>query len=372
VARRGNNEGSVYQRRDGRWVAAVVLPGGRRKAYYARTRAEAAQKLTTGLKAVQDGLPLPSEQLKVGRYLEGWLHQIRPAVRPGTWRRYEQLLRLQVLPTMGALPLPRLSASHLQRLYADCLTSGYSPNTVRLLHSVLRRAMKQALHWGLVARNVVSLATPPREQRRVITPLSAAQARAFLEVARSDRFHALYVLALTTGMRRGELLAVRWQDMDLARGALQVRHTLLRTPTGFHLAEPKTARARRRIALSPMAVSALRTHRIMQAEGRLRVGSLWVDQGLVFPTRLGTPMEASNLLTLSFRPLLATAGLPSIRFHDLRHTAATLLLLGGVHPKVVSELLGHSSIRITLDIYSHVLPDMQEQAVGAMERLLTP
>lgn len=203
----------------------------------------------------------------------------------------------------------------------------------------------------------------------VLTP---EQVHMFLKVAKADRLEALYVLALSTGMRQGELLALRWRDLDLDldNPTLQVRGTLQRTTNGLIIAEPKTARSRRRVALSPTAVAALRAHRLRQLNERLALGSAWEDQDLVFPNTIGKPIEATNLLRASFSPLLAKAGLPRIRFHGLRHTAATLLLSRGVHPKVVAEMLGHATISITLDTYSHVLPDMQREAARAMEAVL--
>jgi integrase len=248
--RRANHEGSIYKRQDGRWVASVTLPGGTRKSFYGSTRAAVAQKLTVGLKAVQDGLPVPSDQLKVGRYLQEWLQSAQPGVRPSTWRRYEQLLRVHALPAGGALPLSRLEPRHLQRLYADCLTAGLAPATVRQLHAVLRRALEQATRWGSVARNVAALVSAPRVHRYEMTPLTPDQARSLLDAAPGDRFAALYVLALTTGMRLGELLGLRWRDVELAHGMLQVRHTLLRLRDGLKLREPKTPQSRRRIALT--------------------------------------------------------------------------------------------------------------------------
>ena len=329
-----------------------------------------AQKLTEGLKATQDGLPIPSDQLTVRRYLQDWLQSARPSIRPSTWRRYEQLLRVHAIPTLGSLSLARLEPRHVQQLYAACLTHGSAPATVRQLHAVLRRALGQAVKWGTVARNVAALASPPRVKPYEVMTLSAAQTRTFLEAAQGDRFESLYVLALTTGMRLGELLGLRWQDVDLAAPMLQVRHTLLRLRDGLQLTEPKTARSRRRVSLGVSAVDALRHHRARQAAARLRLGQVWEDHDLVFANEIGKPVEAGNLLRRSFWPLLAKAELPRIRFHDLRHTAATLHLQQGVHPKVVSELLGHSSIGLTLDTYSHVLPDMQQQAVAAMDKLL--
>jgi integrase len=195
-------------------------------------------------------------------------------------------------------------------------------------------------------------------------------ARALLDAAKGDRFEALYVLALTTGMREGELLGLRWRAVDLERGAVQVRVTLRRTTEGFTTTETKTARSRRQLILTPLAVNALRRHHIHQLEERAAAGEAWEDHDLVFPNTIGRPMEASNFLYRECLPLIKKAGVPRIRFHDLRHTAATLLLLQKVNPKVVSEMLGHSSVAITLDLYSHVLPDMQYEAMKAMSRLL--
>lgn len=368
--RRANHEGTIYKRQDGRWVASITLPGGKRKSFYGQTRQEVAQKLTVGLKSVQDGMPLPSEQLKVGRYLKEWLQSAQPSIRPSTWRRYEQQLMGHAIPALGALSLARLEPRHIQRLYADCLAQGLAPATVRQLHSILHHALEQATQWGLVARNVAALVTPPRLTRHESAALSPEQARVLLTTAKGSRLEALYVLALSTGMRLGELLGLRWQDVDMDMAMLQVRHTLARTPQGWQLMEPKTARSRRRIALTPSAIAALRRHRSQQATERLRFGSVWDDHDLVFPNAIGKPMDAWSVLSRSFRPLLEQAGLPRMRFHDLRHTAATLLLTQGVHAKVVSEMLGHSTIGMTLDIYSHVLPDLQQQAVTAMEHLL--
>jgi integrase len=370
MPKRGNHEGSVYQRKDGRWVGSITLPGGKRKSYYGKTRQEVAQKLTTGLKARQDGLPLPSDQLKAGRYLQEWLQTTRSSIRLSTWRRYEQLLRIHAIPALGHLSLTRLGPHHVQKLYDDCLAQGLAPATIRQLHAVLRRAFGQATKWGTVARNVVALATPPRVARHEIQPLSATQVRALREAAQGERLEALYTLALTSGMRLGELLGLRWQDVALETGTLKVEHTLLRLRDGLHLREPKTARSRRRISLAPEAVDALRQHRARQAVERLRLGPAWEDLDMVFANEIGKPIEAGNLLRRRFWPLLGKAGIPRCRFHDLRHTCATLLLGQGIHAKIVSEMLGHSSIGMTLDIYSHVIPDMQQQAVAAMSALL--
>ena len=370
MKRRCNGEGTISRRRDGRFVAAVTLDGGRRKFVYTRTREEAARKLTELLKAKHDGLPIPTERQTVKDFLLSWLEAVRPSIRPRTWGRYSEYVNLHVIPELGRLPLFRLTPQHVQRLYARKREQGLSAATVRHLHAVLRKALADALRWAQVARNVAALVKPPRAQHRDMTTLTPEQARAFLAVARGERLEALYVAALTTGMRRGELLALRWKDVDLERRRLQVTATLQRTPDGFDFSEPKTTRSRRQILLGEAAVTALKQHRVKQAEERLRLGAAWDDRDLVFANEVGRPIEGSNLIQRSFHPVLERAGLPRIRFHDLRHTYATLALGQGVHPKVVSDALGHANIAITLDTYSHVTPAMHQQATDALDAVL--
>jgi integrase len=328
------------------------------------------RKLAVAIKARQDGLPILGERQSVRQYLEGWLESVRPSLRPRTFDRYEQYLRLHAIPEIGRLPLAKLGPQHLQRLYATRLESGLSPTSVAHLHAVLHRALDQAAKWGLVTRNVASLATRPRIKRQEMATLSPEQAKAFLEAAQGDRLEALYVLALTTGMRQGELLALRWRDVDLEAGTVQVRATLQRTRDGFTLVEPKTASSRRQVALAETAVANLRRHRAAQGEERLRLGPAWEDNDLIFANEVGRPIEATNLIRRSFHRLLERAAVPRIRFHDLRHTAATLLLAQGMHPKVVADMLGHSQIAVTLNLYSHTTPAMHRQAALAMDALL--
>lgn len=369
MGRRANGEGSIYQRKDGRWAASLTLEHGRRKHFFGKTRHEASVKLNAALKARQDGLPIPGDRQTVAMFLEDWLVAIEPSLRPGTFRRYREYVRLHLTPTIGRVALARLTPQQVQRLYADRLAFGLSHTTVGHMHAVLHHALSQAARWGLVTRNVAGLVSRPRAEHHEMMALSPDKARALLEAAQGDRFEALYVLALSTGMRQGELLALKWPDVDLDARRLAVRSTLRRTDNGFVFNEPKTARSRRQVSLTMTAVAALKRHRTQQLEERLRQ-PYWQDANLVFATEVGTPVEATNLIRRSFRPLLLRAGLPQIRFHDLRHTAATLLLGQGVHPKVASEMLGHSSISITLDLYSHVTPTMQQTAVDALDAVL--
>jgi len=371
MAKRANGEGTIFKRKDGRWCASVSLDFGKRKYIYGKTREEVGRKLTVAQKAKQDGLPLPAERQTVEQYLKHWLESVKPSLRPSTHLRYEQLVRLHALPYLGKLPITRLKPDHLQRLYADRLGSGQAPASVRQLHAVLHRAFRQATRWGLVGRNVVDLVSAPRVARSDMQALTPQQARALLDAAAGDRLEALYTVALSTGMRQGELLALRWRDVDLEARSIGVRNTLQRTADGHMLGDPKTARSRRHVRLTATAIQALKRHRIMQNEERLRVGVAWQNLDFVFSDEVGGFIKEWNLRKQSFLPLLKRAGLPIIRFHDLRHTAATLMMGQGVHPKIVSEMLGHSQVSITLDLYSHVTPTMQETATEALDAVLS-
>lgn len=373
--RRGKGEGSITQLSDGRWQARLSYwDGGRRKwkAYYGRTRTEARQKLTAALAALQQGQRPVSERQTVGQFLERWLRDVaQPSLRPRTFTRYRELVQLHTIPALGRRPLARLSPEDLQALYRRKLEEGLAPRTVGHLHRVLHRALQDALRWGLVARNVCAAVRPPKVPTRELRVLGPEDARRLLAAAAGDPFEALYVLALTAGLRQGELLGLKWADVDLDAGRLQVRRTLQRVRFGGWIeAEPKSRTSRRSVVLTPLAVEALRRHRARQLAQRLQAGQAWEDHDLVFTNALGRPIEPQNLLRRSYWPLLERAGLPRMRFHDLRHSAATLLLAQGVHPKVVQEMLGHASISLTLDTYSHVLPNLQVEAAERMQQLL--
>jgi len=271
---------------------------------------------------------------------------------------------------LGRVKLNNLNPLHLQSLYRERLDSGLSPRTVQYVHVVMHRALKQAVRWGLVPLNVSEAVDPPRMHRKEMHPLSPIQARTFLEAAREDHLEALYVVALHCGLRQGELFGLRWADVDLEAGTLRVNRTLSHTKDGPTFTVPKTAKSRRTVQLTNGAIEALKRHSERQAQEMVRVDTLCQDQGLVFASQIGTPMNRQNLNSRSFKPLLKRAGLPNIRFHDLRHTCATLLLGRGVHPKFVQELLGHATIAITLDTYSHVLPGMGDQTRQAIEDVL--
>jgi integrase len=281
-------------------------------------------------------------------------------------------VRNHITPAIGSIKLKALTSTHLRGLYRTKTDAGLSPRTVQYIHVTLHKAFKQAVNDGLVRRNACEAVKPPQLHREEIKPLTSKQAKLLLKTIRGDRLETLYVLGITAGMRQSELLGLKWEDVDLERGTLQVRRTLAGLKNGQPIFEsPKTAKSKRSIQLSEKALEALKRHHELQVEEEQRLTGLWQDHGLVFATRVGTPINRRNLVTRSFKPLLSRAGLPEIRFHDLRHTCATLMLCGGIHPKVVQELLGHTSVTITLDTYSHVLFSMQGEAAEKMDSMLS-
>jgi len=339
---------------------------------YGRTRAAVAEKLTKAMADRNSGLMFDTGRLTVGEYLDQWLSDsVRSTVRTSTFERHEAIIRLHIKPTLGHVGLKKLTPAHVRGLYREKLDSGLAPATVRKIHSTLHKALSQALSDGLVPRNAATVEAP-RPTPEEIHPLSEDEARTFLKTAQAsgDRFEPLYVLAISTGLRRGELLGLRWDDVDLEHGTLRVGRALVRERGHYTLGETKTRRGRRQINLTPRTLNALRVHRKKQLEEKMRRADLYKDHGLIFASGVGTLVHPENMVKRSFKPLLERSGLPEIRFHDLRHTCATLLLGRGVHPKLVQELLGHATIAMTLDTYSHYLPSMGDQAAGAISDAL--
>ena len=371
MGKRGNGEGSISRRKNDGWCAQYTIytsEGRKRKTLYGNTRSEVAAKLSKALADREGGFVFDAGKMTVREYMERWLSDsVRGTVRSSTYERHEQIIRTHINPPLGNMKLKNLSPAHVRGLHREKLEAELAPATVRKIHSTLHKALSQAVADGLIPRNAADVKAP-RPAPEEIRPLSESEAQAFLETVREcgDRFEALYVLAITTGLRRGELLGLKWDDVNLERWTLRVGRALVREGGRHTLSNTKTRRGRRQINLTPRAVNALKEHRKRQLEERMKLAGLYKDRGLIFATRAGTPVNPENLVKRSFKPLLAKAGLPEIRFHDLRHTCATLLLGRGVHPKLVQELLGHATIAMTLDTYSHYLPSMGDQAAGAM------
>lgn len=376
MARRGANEGNIYKRADGRWEARMNLgykAGKRvRKSFYGETRRAVQDQLSRALREADQGIAPTDGRLTLARYLARWLSDaVRPSVRPSTFRAYEMHVRLYLIPDLGSTPLARLTAIQVQAMLNARLKTGLSPRTVHHIRAVLRKALNQAVRWGLLSRNVATMVDPPRTTSVEIRPLSPRDARALLGAVKGDRLEALFTVALALGLRQGEALGLTWADVDLDSGTLTIRRALQRVAGKLQFIEPKTTRSRRTVALPPIVVASLRAHRARQLEERLFAGSRWQEKDLVFTTSIGSPLDGPNV-THRLQRLLDEASLPRMRFHDLRHACASLLLAQGVHPRVVMEALGHSQISLTMNTYSHVLPTLQREAAHRMDVLLQP
>src|SRR5215218_4430443 len=379
MAKNGNGEGSIYEhKRDGKKVGyrgaywVYTSEGPKRRYVQGKTRAEVNQKLTKIMADRDGGMIFDAGSLTVEEYLTRWLEDsVKGTVRPSTYEVHRHMIQPHINPVLGRLKLKDLTPMHVRSFYRDRLDSGLSSATVRKMHSILRKALKQAVLDGLIPRNVCEAVKPPKIKHKEISPLDREQAKALLEAASGDRLEALYVLAVHTGMREGELLGLKWEDVDLERGVLRLRRALVREGGKTALGDLKTPKSRRSVRLTRAAAEALRGHLERQLVEMERMGSLYQPGGLVFATERGTLINPSNLRNRSFKPLLKRASIPDICFHDLRHTCATLLLSQGTHPKLVQELLGHATIAMTLDTYSPFLPSMGDQTVRAMEAALS-
>ena len=370
--RRAKGEGGIYRRKDGRWAGQYVVEtaaGPKRRYVYGKSRKEAAERLRKALADRDGGLTFDAGSLTLGDYLCRWLNDsVRDTVKAKTFEGHEARVRVHVAPLLGRLKLKALNPADIQRLYRQKLDQGLSSSTVQCVHKTLHKALKQAVRWGLIPRNVTDAVDAPRPSEPEIVPLDAKQLYRFLHAAKDDRLFALYQLAATTGLRLGELLGLRWKDIDLGRGVLSVNRTLTRTGADkLSFDRPKSAKSRRSVGLTPDTLEVLKEHRQRQ-----RAEGLGHDEGLVFCSGRGTPLNPSNVRNRSFKPLFRRAGLPDVTFHAAtRHTYATLLLSEGVHPKIVQELLGHARVGLTLDTYSHVLPGMGDGAVRAIRDALS-
>ncbi|HET9690024.1 MAG TPA: tyrosine-type recombinase/integrase [Acidimicrobiales bacterium] len=340
-----------------------------------RTKREAEAALTAALGRLQAGQFADPGRTTVGEFLEHWLDSVAPTLRETTAASYRATCVNWVIPSIGSLRLASLTPGHLTQLYASLTTNGgtggrpLSARSVRYAHVVLGRAMKDAVEWGMLARNPVRSAHPPRVDQPVMRVWDVAQARQFIASVAGDRLEAMWVVLITTGLRRGEAAGLRWEDVDFDAGTLAVRRALVSVGYEVKVTEPKTAKGRRSVALDDLTVRALRAHRARQAEEALAAGDLWERTGYVFVRDDGRPLHPERIGVM-FAQRVKASGLPPIRLHDLRHTSATLALAAGVHPKIVQERLGHASISITLDTYSHVVAGLQHEAAQRVADLL--
>jgi integrase len=373
--RRGS--GSVFRRPERKggkqWVAQIILEDGRTRQRYFNTQEEADIALNEMLYEQRRGMLATGPNQTLKQYLENWLENVQKyAVRVNHYINTRTIIRKHILPTLGHIQLRQLNEQHIQALYAQKQDEKKSAKTIHHIHDVLHKALAQAVTWRLVSRNVCDGVTLPRLSRYEYQVLTAEQARKLLEVVRGHRFEVLLALALTTGMRLGELSSLHWQDMNFEQETVQVRRSVSRVRgQGYQVFEPKTQKSRRMLTLPSFVLDMLERHRASQDEVKQKAqeaGSQWQDHDLVFCNQYGSFLRPDRVRK-QFQKLLAEAGLPHMRFHDLRHSAATILLSMGVPVKVVQEILGHSNISTTLNIYAHVLPTMQNEAMGKWDYL---
>ncbi|HMR94840.1 MAG TPA: tyrosine-type recombinase/integrase [Microthrixaceae bacterium] len=342
-----------------------------------RTKKEAEDALVEALERMRTGMWVDPGTTTFGEFLTEWLAAMESNVLDTTYRGYEQMIRNWVVPRIGDVRLVELSPMHLRSLQTELLRSGrvdgaggLSARSVASCRRTLKKALKDAMRWGLIARNPMEAVDPPRVVDAEMTIWSDVQTRTFLDAVSDHELYAMWVLFLTTGLRRGEIAALRWEDMDLDRATMAVVRNRVSAGRGRAVSvhQPKTRRGRRNVALDTTSVEVLRTHRTAQSAERLRLGPAWLDSGYVFCGIDGAPLHPDTI-TATFQASIRDLDVPRIRLHDLRHTSATLALKAGVHPKVVSERLGHATVGITLDLYSHVLDGMQAEAaeqIGAV------
>ncbi|MBW8012293.1 MAG: site-specific integrase [Chloroflexi bacterium] len=373
VKRRGNNEGSLFKRPDGTWRAQVTIEG-RRLSVSAKTRKECQGWLKETLKQVETGLTYQGANTNLGEFLSEWHISMQSSLRPTTWYQYGQIIRDHIIPMLGKIKLKDFRPEQIQALYNKKVRDGIGLRTIQITHSVLHRALNHGVKLGLLSRNPSDATNPPKPQQNELLILDENQAQQFILNAEAwnDRYATLYHLAITTGFRQSEILGLQWKDIDWERRTLQVQRQLKwKKGGGFYFAQPKTKSGKRIIVLGKTAIEKLRQHRDRQFEKRQIAGDKWQEMDLIFPSTVGTPINQSNM-NKSFKKLLKQSGLPIIRFHDLRHTAASLMLNFGIPLIIVSRRLGHSRPSITLDIYGHLIPSKQEEAAELMDSLLTP
>ncbi|MBC2904120.1 tyrosine-type recombinase/integrase [Streptomyces cupreus] len=370
--RNPNGAGSIWQRKDGRFEARVYVPqpdGTRkRKTVYGATWDECDEKRQELVRRDRQGIPTPSRSAKLSEWLPYWLEEyIRPNRKRTTYIKYEMHVRLYLVPLLGSRRLESLTTANVRQMLSK-VTVQASAATAKEAHRVLRTAITAACRDELIGRNVVQLVPAPRVEPRELRPWSLEETLTFLEEARSDPLYTAFVLAVALGLRRGEILGLQWRDVDLDRRTLTVRTTLHRGGNELYLDTTKNRRARV-IPIPQMCVAPLRWQRLRQADRRAAAGEKWHESDHVFTTRSGRPIEPRNLYR-SFLRISEAAGLPQVRLHDTRHGCASLLFAAGVAPRTVMEILGHSQIAVTMNVYTHVSDGDRREAMGHMDRLL--
>ena len=369
--RRGNNEGSLYRRKDGLWCAQISL-GGRRLTKYAKTQKECRDWIKETISKIDGGLTFEATQLTLERFFELWLNGKELSRRPGTVDNYRKIANTYILPRLGNMRLQEILPAHIKQLYLLLKQEGKGARSIQATHVVLHCALKQAVREGLLGRNPLDAVDRPRVEQAEPQILTEEQARQLLAVASGSLFETVFYLALITGMRKGELLGLKWSDLDSAKGSIQVQRQLqYLKPDGYILVPPKTKAGKRPIKLGQGMLAQLEKHRAHQELLKAAAGDKWQENGLIFTSSIGTYMDQSKV-SKEFKRLLKKAGLPNLRFHDLRHTSLSLLLEMGTPVNTVQRRAGHSKASVTVDVYGHAMTGSQNQAADRMDEMMTP
>ena len=365
MARRSKGEGSIYKDKNGLWNGAVTLPTGKRKVKRSKVQGVIKDWLLVERKKLSDGIFTPDDKITLSSFLRRYLEDYcRRTLRATTFAGYQQVIEGHIIPELGPVRLSQLRADQINHLLSKKLEAGLSNRFVEYVHGILKRSLNAAVRWDLLMKNPALQVTPPKPAYKLPNTWDMDQVKRFLEVLQGDRWAAIYYLGCGTGMRKGEVLGLSLSALDLDKGYLMVVQTLQLVNGKLMLLEPKTQKSRRMIVLPDFVRDALKMH-LVRREG-LSKGPSWKESGLVFTTDIGTPIFPRNLVR-HFKSKLKEAGLPEIRFHDLRHSVASLLLQKNIHPKLVSELLGHSNVNLTLNTYSHIINPMNKVTSDTMD-----
>lgn len=404
--KRGHGEGSIYKRADGKWIGQVTIGYDprtgkqKRKTVSGKTRQEVAEKITKIARELQTGTYTDSDKITLGEWLDLWVETYsKPTVRPSTYDSYKQLIRTHLKPNLGNIPLQKLQPHHIQRFYNDRLKTKRTPrtmpkdekkrkeimadmptlstSTIRHMHVVLRQALEQAVKERRILVNPAKATKPPKVTRPEASYLNAEQVAKFLEVASKDKWYSAFLVTLGTGLRLGELCALKWENVDLKKGVIHVKESVHRVsndnPAGpktkLIVQPPKTEKAKRIVPLPVNVLQELKRIKRKQAELKLKLGQVYNDQDYVFCWEDGRIIDP-GYLSKHFKKIISQCGYEGVTFHSLRHSYASALLAMGEHPKVVQELLGHAQISMTLDTYSHVAPEIKERAAAKIDDFL--
>ncbi len=382
---RSNGEGSIYKRKDGRWCGQVTVGQDpktgklKRKYIYGDTRKEVARKMTELLHKVNRGTYIKPSNMTVKEWLDKWLKGRKPHLAENSWRTYEMMKRCHIVPILGNVKLKDLTTRQIQDLINEKMVNGrikgeggLSPRTVIYIYTTLHAALNQAVKEKILPYNVAEPVEVPKQKKKEIKPYDKDQVNKLLNTAKNTFYYTPLFLELSTGLRRGELIGLKWRDLNFENQILFIKRQLIRTQEdGLIFKDPKTEDSVREIKLNDKVIAELKSHKIKQNENKLYMGEKYQDHNLLFCQENGKPLNPRNFMK-GFKDIIKKAGLPDIRFHDLRHGFATLSLENGVPAKTIQDILGHSTISTTLDTYSHVTEEMQEDAANIIGQILLP